>query len=263
MRCIVILSRNGVKEFNMTIQYVQIQTYDFGASLSDVTLRNPLTDAVIATADACPELSTDSGIYRAEFDETSAIAGVYRLRAVVSGSPLNRFVTLTGVDGELAYSRVEQAAVLDSASIDAIADAIGTTGGGDWSDTEKAQIRYRLGLNGTSTAPTEPTPNPIVITPGSGTFTTGYVTCFDQDGSIFPDCTLYQRMIEAPSGDVGYAYDSSQTSVTSASNGVAQFPKLVKGATYLFFRGKESEGSVLTIPTSAGATYALPSIVGR
>jgi hypothetical protein len=99
----------------MTIQYVQIQTYDFGATLSDVTLRNPLTDAVIATADSCSELSADSGIYRAEFDETSVIAaGVYRLRAVVSGSPLNRWVTLTGEDAELAYSRMERAAELDA-----------------------------------------------------------------------------------------------------------------------------------------------------
>jgi hypothetical protein len=105
----------------MTIQYVQIQTYDFGASLSDVTLRNPLTDAVVATADSCPELSADSGIYRAEFDETSVIAaGLYRLRAVVSGSPLNRWVTLTGVDAELAYSRMERAVELDSATIDDI-----------------------------------------------------------------------------------------------------------------------------------------------
>ena len=115
----------------MTIQYVQIQTYDFGASLSDVTLRNPLTDAVVATADTCPELSTDSGIYRAEFDETSVIAaGLYRLRAVVSGSPLNRWVTLTGVDAELAYSRMERAAELDSATvtkIDAILEDTGTT----------------------------------------------------------------------------------------------------------------------------------------
>jgi hypothetical protein len=96
---------------------VQIQTYDFGASLSDVTLRHATTDALIATADSCPEISTDAGVYVAAFGETSAIAaGVYRLRAMVNGSPLNRWVTLTGVDGELAYSRVERAVELDSAT---------------------------------------------------------------------------------------------------------------------------------------------------
>ena len=128
----------------MTKQYVQIQTYDFGASLSDVTLRNPLTDAVIATADACPELSTDSGIYRAEFDETSVIAGgLYRLRAVVSGSPLNRWVTLTGEDAELAYSRMERAVALDSATsaqITTIAEVLGAAMRGDRSHSEALDL---------------------------------------------------------------------------------------------------------------------------
>lgn len=136
-------------------------------------------------------------------------------------------------------------------------------GGGDWSDTEKAQIRYRLGLDGTATAPDDPDGEPIVVEPGSGNFTTGYVTCFDQDGQVLPNCKLYQRMIEVPASDVGYAYDASQTSVTSSSVGVAQFPRLVKGGTYLFFRGLEREGTVVTIPTSAGSTYALPSVIGR
>lgn len=136
-------------------------------------------------------------------------------------------------------------------------------GGGDWSDAEKAQIRYRLGLDGTATAPDDPDGEPIVVEPGSGNFTTGYVTCFDQDGQMLPNCKLYQRMIEVPASDVGYAYDSSQTSVTSNTVGVAQFPRLVKGGTYLFFRGLEREGTVVTIPTSAGSTYALPSVIGR
>jgi len=103
----------------MTLQSVQIQTYDFGPSLSDVTLRNASTDALVATADSCPEISADAGVYVAAFfDEVSVIpAGVYRLRSVVSGSPLNRWVTLTGVDGELAFSRVEKAVELDSATL--------------------------------------------------------------------------------------------------------------------------------------------------
>ena len=94
----------------MTIQYVQIQTYDFGATLSPVTLRHPTTDAVIATADTCEEIGTDAGVYLATFDGTSVIAaGQYRLRAVVSGSPINRWVTLAGVDGEVAFATMERA----------------------------------------------------------------------------------------------------------------------------------------------------------
>jgi hypothetical protein len=102
----------------MTTQSVQFTTYDFGASLSPVTLRDPDDDTLVTTADTCAEISADSGVYVAVFDEVAVIpAGVYRLRAVVDGVPLNRFVTLAGVDGELAYSRSERAAELDSAAL--------------------------------------------------------------------------------------------------------------------------------------------------
>jgi mRNA-degrading endonuclease toxin of MazEF toxin-antitoxin module len=116
-------------------------------------------------------------------------------------------------------------------------------------------------VNGTETATYSMTA--INITPGSGNFTTGYVTCFDQDGQVLPNCKVYQRMIEVPANDAGFAYDSSQTSATSNSEGVTEFPRLVKGGSYLFFRGSEREGTVVTIPTTAGSTYALPSVIGR
>lgn len=120
----------------MTTQSVQIQTYDYGASLSPVTLHNITTDAVAATADTCAEISADSGVYTAVFGGTAVIAaGVYRIRAVVSGAPVNRFVTLTGVDGEVAFARSERAVELDPAydaaktaatqsSVDAVAAAV-------------------------------------------------------------------------------------------------------------------------------------------
>jgi hypothetical protein len=241
---------------------ITLQALDLSGETLTMFLRKADGTLLNTGGDAGTE-SGSTGVFTFTLAESRAGLGPLAVRVCV-GSETAENLLYDGflVEGSTVIDSTV-AAVLDPATIDAIADAIGTTGGGDWTDTEKAQIRYRLGLDGTATAPEDPDEEPIVITPGSGSFTTGYVTCFDQDGTIFPDCTLYQRMIEAPSGDVGYAYDSSQTSVTSANNGVAQFPNLVKGATYLFFRGKESEGSVLTIPTSAGATYALPSIVGR
>jgi hypothetical protein len=102
----------------MTTQSVQFTTYDFGAALSPVTLRDPDTDTLVTTADSCTEISVGAAVYVAVFDEVAVIpAGVYRLRAVIDGVPLNRFVTLAGVDGELVYARVERAAELDSASL--------------------------------------------------------------------------------------------------------------------------------------------------
>jgi hypothetical protein len=108
----------------MTVsQKVQIVTFDQGASLSDVTLRDLLTDALVTggTADTCDEIATDAGVYIAEFVNANSAAlipaGNYRLRAVIGGSPLNRYVTLLGVDGEVAYS-----------TADPILDKLPTTG---------------------------------------------------------------------------------------------------------------------------------------
>jgi hypothetical protein len=101
----------------MTTQIVQLTTFDYGSSLSSVSLRHPTTDDEIATANTAAEVSADSGVYNCVFDKTSVIAaGTYRLRAVVSGQPVNRWVTLAGVDGEIAIARVERAAELDSAA---------------------------------------------------------------------------------------------------------------------------------------------------
>lgn len=95
----------------MTVsQKVQIVTFDQGPSLSDVTVKSLLTDSTVTggTADSCPEIATDAGVYVAEFVNADAAAlipaGAYRLRAVIGGAPLNRYVTLKGVDGEVAYS---------------------------------------------------------------------------------------------------------------------------------------------------------------
>lgn len=101
----------------MTTQTIHIQTYDYGASLSSATLRVVSTDVLVATADSVNEVTADSGLYAAVFGEVAVIAaGEYRLRAVVSGKPINRYVTLAGTDGEIVQARNERLAVLDSAS---------------------------------------------------------------------------------------------------------------------------------------------------
>ena len=113
----------------MTTQTVHIQTYDYGASLSSATLRVVSTDVLVATADSVNEVTADSGLYAAVFGEASVIAaGEYRLRAVVSGKPINRYVTLGGTDGEIVQARNERLAVLDPASVTAIRDGIPKVG---------------------------------------------------------------------------------------------------------------------------------------
>ena len=101
----------------MTTQTVQIHTFDYGASLSSATLRSISDDTLVATADSVNEVNTDSGLYAAVFGEASVIAaGTYRLRAVISGQPINRYVTLAGTDNEVVQARSERLAVLDSAA---------------------------------------------------------------------------------------------------------------------------------------------------
>ena len=105
----------------MTSQKVHIDTRDFGASLTAPTLGDLLTGTTITdgTALTCDEQTVDSGVYIADFvgaDESHLIpAGTYRLRTAVNGSPIKRFATFTGVDGEVVYARSERYAELDTA----------------------------------------------------------------------------------------------------------------------------------------------------
>jgi len=111
-----------------TTQTVHIQTYDYGASLSSATLRVVSTDVLVATADTVNGVTADSGLYAAVFGETAVIAaGEYRLRAIVSGKPINRYVTLAGTDGEIVEARNERLAVLDSASVSAVQSGLATS----------------------------------------------------------------------------------------------------------------------------------------
>lgn len=109
----------------MTTQTVQIVSFDYGPSLSSVTLRNLTTDALVATADTCNEVTADSGLYAAVFGETAVIpAGNYRLRAVVSGAPLNRYVTLAGTDNEVVQSSSVPPDAALTTKVDAISIAM-------------------------------------------------------------------------------------------------------------------------------------------
>ena len=89
----------------------QIVTFDFGASLSNVTVRDELTDALVATASSCAEINTDSGVYVAIFSTGITVGTLYRLRAVVDGSPINRYVVF-GVDGSTVPTSEDRSVVV-------------------------------------------------------------------------------------------------------------------------------------------------------
>lgn len=175
-------------------------------------------------------------------------------------------VTALPTSGHLAGSAdAGGAAVLDSADqdqLDAILEAAGA-GGTDWTDEERAEIRYRLGLTGTATAPAGSTPDPIVINPPDDEDqTTGYTITRDSSLARLPAVTVRVMMIESPADESGQFYSDGVQSIVSDDNAIAQMP-LRKGATYLVWSGSQKNAITVAVPADAADTFALPSIVGR
>jgi hypothetical protein len=109
----------------MTTQTAYIQTFDYGSSLGSPTIRHETTDASQSvTGITCNELTADSGLYAFVVTNVSVLTGGFRIRCVVNGQPINRYVTFAGVDGEVVFSRTERAAELDSAATAALVDLI-------------------------------------------------------------------------------------------------------------------------------------------
>lgn len=319
----------------MTTQTVHIQTFDHGASLTSATLRVVSTDVVVATADSVDEVTADSGLYAAVFGETSVIAaGTYRLRAIVGGQPIQRYVTLTGTDGEVVQSRKEfQGDIIDapnSTAVEAIQSGLAKTGSdGDTLETlsdqidgisgagtgartitvtvndgstalQNAKVRLTEGVNtfvastngsgvatlnvddatytvaitkaGYTYAGTtlvvdgDETPTysmtALTITPSSPGFTTGYVTAYDETGTEESGVVVYVELVSTPSSYTGVSLDKKVRTITSDVDGLVEIPGLHIGSTYRIWRGARRDDQY-TIPTSAGASYALPPIIGR
>jgi hypothetical protein len=103
----------------MTTQTVLLQTQDYGASLTSATLRNITTDTLEKTADSANEVTADGGLYALVFGEATVIpAGWYRVRAIIAGLPILRYVYLTGVDTETAYAVVDMPVIIPPTALE-------------------------------------------------------------------------------------------------------------------------------------------------
>jgi hypothetical protein len=91
----------------MTTQTVQLDLYDYGAATLTVTLRDPDTLAVVATADSVTQSVNLGTRYDAVFS-TLVAAGVYAVGVVQSGVPGLLYCTLAGTDGETVTARGER-----------------------------------------------------------------------------------------------------------------------------------------------------------
>lgn len=170
----------------------------------------------------------------------------------------------------VGFTEIGEGAVeLDPAALDPVLEAIAAleTASATWTDAEKAQIRYRLGLDGTATAPAEPDVDPIVITPATGIMTTGYLVTRVK-GVPTAGITIRYQQAQEPAADRGSSYDDTVYSATSNSEGIAEL-SLVKGGLYYVWRSAASRPMNVAAyrvlkadGTAPDATLALPSHVG-
>ena len=147
----------------------------------------------------------------------------------------------------------------ESDTLDSIAVALA---GGSPVEPTGTNIRDQLQEIYDGLFPADPDTDPVVITPGTGDITTGWMVCLDETGEAEQDVSVYCQMSDVPSSETGFAHSSRIQTATSAANGVVEF-SLVKGASYFFWRGKASPNGTLdpvAIPSEAGSTYELPSI---
>lgn len=99
------------------------------------------------------------------------------------------------------------------------------------------------------------------ITVVSPTFTTGYLTCYDQNGNVAAGIQIIASFVQAGSTDTGHSYASTSVTQTSDVNGLVQF-QLAVGATYRFTRGTSGPSYIVNVPVNAGSTYALNPLIG-
>ncbi len=209
--------------------------------------------------------TAQTGLYKAVFTTDSGWSASDYLE-------LYAVATIAGTPGYLAkvWSSTDiGAAELDSSALDPVLEAIEAleSASGTWTEEEKAQIRYRLGLDGTATAPEEPDVDPIVITPATGIMTTGYLV-IRVKGVATAGITIRYQQAQEPAADRGSSYDDTVCSAVSNSEGIAEL-SLVKGGLYYVWRSASSRPMNVAAfrvlkadGTLPDATLALPSHVG-
>ena len=111
----------------MTTQTINVDAFGYTGTFG-AKLRDPDTIAtLVATADTVVASGTIASRFVCTFGEVSVIAaGEYLLEFIVNGVSSILYVTLTGVDGEVALARSERAVELDSATITSIQSGLAT-----------------------------------------------------------------------------------------------------------------------------------------
>jgi hypothetical protein len=130
----------------------------------------------------------------------------------------------------------------------------------DWTDTERAQIRYRLGLDGDAIEPTSPASDPVIILPPDDPAQCAiYIVTRDTSGEAVGGKTIHYRLRSGP-GDTGASYPRTILSAVSDSNGLWQ-ATVPRASVFDFWRDSVA-GAPVRVEIDAAATMELPEILG-
>jgi carbonic anhydrase/acetyltransferase-like protein (isoleucine patch superfamily) len=100
------------------------------------------------------------------------------------------------------------------------------------------------------------------VTPSVAPRTTGFWTVNDVNGVAQAAAQVTIQASSPPPGSTGLAMEDAPRTATADNQGVVQFNNLVKGATYIVYRTGSSRKYNIVVPSTAGDSVALGSIVG-
>src|SRR5690606_31445060 len=100
----------------------------------------------------------------------------------------------------------------------------------------------------------------ITVSASAPGFSTGVLTCYDEDGAVEQGVTIRARIIKGP-GTAGLSYDQTYRDEVSGVDGVVQITNMVIGATYEIVRGDRIGRAEVTVPNAP--SFNLPEVLGQ
>jgi cell division protein ZapA (FtsZ GTPase activity inhibitor) len=100
------------------------------------------------------------------------------------------------------------------------------------------------------------------VTPSVAPRTTGFWTVNDLNGVAQAGAQVTIQASSPPPGSTGLAMEDAPRTATADNQGVVQFNNLVKGATYIVYRTGSSRKYNIVVPSTAGDSTPMGSIVG-
>lgn len=242
---------------------------------SEMALPTATLTALFSDADTAALITSITGLFDNAGDlpiqTIAAQAAAATVNALVANGTFTTLVSdasagkiaAQSADGKLTAGRLGK---LDSLTFTTpnVVDASGAGGGGgggDWTNTEKAQIRYQLGIDGTATAPTAPVTDPVVITPSDTGKTTLYALCVDRRGAAKSGVVVHCWLAGTRPAGSGIIADNLAETFTSGVNGVVQIPDRMLGFSYAVSVNSAENPVIVRISPNAGGTTAIPDLI--